>query len=240
MTTPTPTPDLDDRLTRSLHRRADGVTAPPTPHALDRVHHRAGDIRRRRRTHAALAATIAVLAVATVGGGLWLRDGDADLRTGPATSPGADSLPDADPDRLPAFTIDDEAMVPVAVIDDTDEDLRRLELDLAYGDAGDRAHITVERVPEDAAQDLLMQAVTTRTPVQGALELIDVLGRPAFLIEPGSAEPELLWRHTTGDVVDLHLPAAERPELDRLIAGITELDAAAWEGLKDSLADADG
>jgi len=237
-----PTPDLDDRLPHSLRRLADGVTAPPTSRTLDAVHQRAGAIRRRRHTHAALAGTCAVLAAAAVIGGVWLRGGDADLRTGPVDAPPSpsDTVPLPDPDRLPAFTIDDDLVVPRSLIDETTATRPRIEIDFGYGDRGS-VHVTVERVAtESEAQAAFMKSVMHRGQQAATVEEVVVLGRPAQLFNADGPEPELMWRHTTVDLVDVHLPGTDRRELDRLIAGITEMDATAWEQLKESLAGGDG
>lgn len=102
-----PLPDLEDRL----HSLAEGISAPATPWARQGIRGRAAVLQRRRRTRATAAAGLCMV-TALVGGTVWLSADPDAVHTG-ATADVRDQgvdLPEGDPDRMPAFTIDHPAL----------------------------------------------------------------------------------------------------------------------------------
>jgi hypothetical protein len=74
--------------------------------------------------------------------------------------------------------------------------------------------------------------VEDRLETADAVEQLTVLGRPAVLIHYEDSDRwSLQWRHTTRDRVELDVTGADRASLDRIIAGIREIDEAAWQAL---------
>jgi len=65
-----------------------------------------------------------------------------------------------------------------------------------------------------------------------AVEQLIVLNRPAVLIHYEDSDRwSLQWRQTTRDRVELDVTGADRASLDRIMAGIREIDEAAWQEL---------
>lgn len=65
----------------------------------------------------------------------------------------------------------------------------------------------------------------------GQVEQLRVLGRPAVLAGDLAAEPHLMWRHTTTDIVEIVFAVSDRAELDAFIAGIREISEDEWQEL---------
>jgi hypothetical protein len=74
--------------------------------------------------------------------------------------------------------------------------------------------------------------VEDRLESADAVEQLTVLGRPAVLIHYENSDRwSLQWRHTTRDRVELDVTGADRATLDRIIAGIREINEVAWQAL---------
>jgi hypothetical protein len=74
--------------------------------------------------------------------------------------------------------------------------------------------------------------VEDRLETTDAVEQLTVLDRPAVLIHYEDSDRwSLQWRHTTRDHVELDVTGADRASLDRIIAGISEIDEATWQDL---------
>lgn len=74
--------------------------------------------------------------------------------------------------------------------------------------------------------------VEDRLDSADAVEQLTVLNRPAVLIHYEDSDRwSLQWRQTTRDRVELDVTGADRASLDRIVAGIREIDEAAWQEL---------
>jgi hypothetical protein len=74
--------------------------------------------------------------------------------------------------------------------------------------------------------------VEDRLDSADAVELLTVLNRPAVLIHYENSDRwSLQWRHTSRDRVELDVTGFDRASLDRIVAGIREIDEAAWREL---------
>jgi hypothetical protein len=74
--------------------------------------------------------------------------------------------------------------------------------------------------------------VEDRLETTDAVEQLTVLDRPAVLIHYEDSDRwSLQWRHTTRDRVELDVTGVDRASLDRIIAGISEIDEATWQDL---------
>jgi hypothetical protein len=74
--------------------------------------------------------------------------------------------------------------------------------------------------------------VEDRLETTDAVEQLPVLDRPAVLIHYEDSDRwSLQWRHTTRDRVELDVTGADRASLERIIAGISEIEEATWQDL---------
>ena len=113
-------------------------------------------------------------------------------------------------------------------------------VDLDFGPERHQIYLRLESI--ERSDPTLLEAVflggvwdrRTSAPRDG--RRVEVLGRPALLIDSG-AEPELLWLHTSTTVVDLHLPAGRAGTVDELIAGIREMSPDKWAQLDATVPD---
>ena len=97
------------------------------------------------------------------------------------------------------------------------------------GDGLGAVHITVMR-SDEADFELTLGA---RASAAGAVEPVTVLGRSAVLIPIRGMTGgwTLLWRHDTGDRVEVRIADTDRDGVDRVIAALREVDAQGFTDL---------
>jgi hypothetical protein len=188
--------DLGESVPAALRRAADGVSAPPSAGARDRVRRRAGTLRRRRRAGMALAGTVVL--VAGLGGALVLRDdGTEPVTAGPQAGPGrwADGQPPAGDGELPAFAVD--GLEPTGA----HEDGGPLE---SPGDAGGHSFQVFRRSDDYAGPTVFVQSgpgLGIPEPGEAGVETVQVAGHEAGLSRYNPDVPSLGWHLADGRVV---------------------------------------
>jgi hypothetical protein len=101
--------------------------------------------------------------------------------------------------------------------------------DLGFRAGGDTS-VELHIVRSDEAD--FESFVEDRLEAADAVEQLTVLGHPAVLIHYEDSDRwSVQWRQTTSDRVELDVTGADRASLDRIIAGIREIDEAAWQAL---------
>ena len=197
--------ELEQALREALDQRA--LMARPSPDARAAVRARVAERRSGRRVRRGVGAAAA--AAAALGGGLWLQagspvtvgvatGGDPTTTTPALTEP---AEPDPRPVALPRFELEGEGFVAEETTDrESDPSLVGDVYRQVFRPTSDdpaAPTLTIVSIPADASYDIGEGAPAEVTQV------VDVEGRPGYLIGADSFSPRLGWRLPDGSATRL-------------------------------------